>query len=136
MNERMDRKKRRFGISIPEDMAISLDFLAEKLEMDRSRIVREALESYIRDHAHFCIPHECCGVITLASTHSLKIFEIIEEFRDVINEYSHVHTGNECVNALIVSGPSGRIAELHKRLMPFGNLRFIPVKNCREVDSR
>ena len=134
MNERMDKKKRRFGVSIPEDVAISLDFLAEKLEMDRSRIVSDALELYIRDHAHYSTPHECCGVITLAS-HNLKILEIIEEFRDVIQEFSHVHTANVCVNALIVSGPSSRIAELHKKLMPFGNLRFIPMKSCREINE-
>ncbi len=125
-------KKRRFGISIPEDVANDLDFLAEILNVDRSKIVCEAIRTYIRDHAHYLSPHECYGVITLISNDNVQLLRVIEEFKDIIMEFTHIHIDEKCINALVVSGNSVKIAELHRRLMSsFCNVRFIPLRECR-----
>ena len=125
-------KKRRFGISIPEEVANDLDFLAERLNVDRSRIVCEAIRTYIRDHAHYLSPHECYGVITLISNDNVQLLRVIEEFKDIIKEFTHIHIDEKCINALVVSGCSTKIAELHRRLMSsFCNVRFIPLRECR-----
>jgi len=130
-------KKRRFGVSVPEDVAIDLDFLAKKLNIDRSKLVCEAIRMYIKDHAHYLTPHDCYGVITLISNNNLKLLKIIEEYRDIIKEFTHIHVHEACINALIVYGPSGKIAELHKKLLDlYSHVRFIPLKSCQiNVDS-
>ncbi len=126
--------KRRFGISIPEEVARDLDNLAEKLNTDRSKIVCEAVRLYIRDHIHYLFPHECRGVITLVSE-DLNPLKVVEEYRDVIMEFSHIHVEKICINSLIVSGSSIRIAELHKRLLEIcKDVRFIPL-NCERCQS-
>ena len=125
-------RKRRFGISIPEDVANDLDFLAEKLNVDRSKLVCEAIRTYIKDHAHYLSPHECYGVITLVSNDNVQLLKVIEEFKDIIREFTHIHIDEKCINALVVSGSSTKIAELHKRLLSiFYNVRFIPLRECR-----
>ncbi len=123
--------KRRFGISIPEELAKYLDILADILRTDRSRLVCEALEKYIHDHMDYIAPHECYGVMTIAGlTNSAQLMEIIEENRDVICGYTHTHTKGECIELIIVSGPSSRIAELHRRFLeiPKCRVRYMPVK--------
>ena len=125
-------RKRRFGISIPEDVANDLDFLAEKLNVDRSKLVCEAIRTYIRDHAHYLSPHECYGVITLISDDNIQLLRVIEEFKDIIKEFTHIHIDEKCINALVVSGSSTKIAELHKKLLDiFYNVRYIPLRECR-----
>ncbi len=125
-------RKRRFGISIPEEVAISLDFLAERLNIDRSKLVCEAIKMYIRDHVHYLTPHECYGVITLISGNSIQLLKVVEEYKDIIKEYTHIHIDEKCINALVVSGPSTKIAELHRRLLDiYYNVRFIPLRDCR-----
>ncbi len=125
-------KKRRFGVSIPEDVASDLDSLAERLSVDRSKIVCEAIRSYVRDHIHYIHPHECYGVITLVSDDNVKLLKVVEEFKDIIMEFTHIHIDEKCVNSLIVSGSSLKIAELHKKLLEvFYNVRFIPLRECK-----
>lgn len=125
-------RKRRFGISIPEDVANDLDFLAEKLNVDRSKLVCEAIRTYIRDHAHYLSPHECYGVITLISDDNIQLLRVVEEFKDIIKEFTHIHIDEKCINALVVSGLSTKIAELHKKLLStFYNVRYIPLRECR-----
>jgi len=127
-------KKRRFGISVPEDLASVLDRLAERLGIDRSRLVCEALEIYVRHHASY-LGGRCCGILTVTGlANSSQILKIIEGFRDVVHEFSHTHAGEECVNVLVVSGPSSRIAELHARLMslPRCGVKYVPVGGASE----
>ncbi len=125
-------RKRRFGVSLPEDVASDLDSLAEMLKVDRSKLVSEAVRTYVRDHAHYLIPHECYGVITLISNDNMRLLKVIEEFKDIIREFTHVHIEENCVNALVVSGSSEKIAELHRRLLSFfRNVRFVPLGECK-----
>ena len=125
-------RKRRFGVSIPEDVASDLDFLAEKLNVNRSTLVCEAIRTYIRDHAHYLSPHECYGVITLISNDNVQLLRVIEEFKDIIREFTHIHIDEKCINALVVFGSSTKIAELHRRLLDvFYNVRFIPLRECK-----
>ncbi len=123
-------KKRRFGISIPEPLAQNLDELAKKLNSNRSEIIRQALKEYIHDHLHYLVPHECRGVLVILSerTHE-RLLKIIEEYHTIICNYSHTHAEEHCINTLIVSGQSSKIAELHKRLceIPGVSVRYIPI---------
>jgi len=123
-------RKRRFGISIPEKLAQNLDKLAEKLNSNRSEIVHQALKEYIHDHLHYLVPHECRGVIIiLGEKEHGKLFNVIEEYHAIICNYNHTHAEEHCISTLIVSGPSNKIAELHKKLreIPGVKVRYIPI---------
>jgi CopG family nickel-responsive transcriptional regulator len=123
--------KKRFGVSIPKELAERVDDLAEKLDVSRSEVIQEALKAYIRDHIHYLIRHECCGIITLVSE-NLEHLKVVEDFRDIIAEFTHIHVEGICVNSFIVSGDSLRIAELHNRLLKVcKEVRFIPLRGCK-----
>lgn len=128
----MGNNKRRFGISIPEDMARDLDKLASKLSIDRSSIVCEAIRTYIHDHLHYLTPHKCMGVLILFSHISRnnykKFFNIIERYRDVIISYTHHHIEEKCIEVLILSGSSEKIQSLHREFMVIGcKARYLPL---------
>ncbi len=122
--------KRRFGVSIPEEIAEDLEKLAKKLNVSRSEVICEALRIYIRDHAHYLTQHECCGIITVVSKN--PSLSVVESFRDIIAEFKHTHIEDICINTFIVSGDSFRIAELHNHLLKTcKDVRFIPLKGCK-----
>ncbi len=124
------KRKRRFGISIPEELAQNLDKLAEKLNSNRSEIVHQALREYVHDHLHYLVPHECRGVIViLGEKEHGKIFDVIEKYHTIICNYNHTHAEEHCISTLIVSGPSNKIAELHRKLceIPGVKVRYIPI---------
>ena len=122
--------KRRFGVSIPEDLAKHLDILVERLGTNRSKIICEALEKYIYDYLHYMSSRQCCGIIAITGlVSSGELMRIIEENRDIVYDYSHTHAGGVCVNTIIVSGPSSKITELHKKLLslPKCGVKYIPI---------
>lgn len=113
--------KRRFGVSIGGNLADTLDAVAEKLGLTRSKLVERALQLFLEDHAHLVKPHICTGIIMTACTkpygtasHDLPV--ILEEFRDIIATHTHTHVGDYCIDLIIVKGNSDQIAYLHKRL--------------------
>ena len=123
-------RKRRFGISVPEDLAEALDRLAEALSADRSRLVSEALRAFMEDHKHHLVPHECTGLlIVVAAPGRSKVPSLLEEFRDVVQGYNHFHTPGFCIEVLFVSGPSARVSALHGAVLkePSCSVRYVPV---------
>ncbi len=122
--------KKRFGVSVSEEVARDLDVLADKLSVDRSSIVEEALREYIHDHLYYLKPHRCQGVmVILGRVPHEKLLNIIEENRDIIHAYSHLHVSGQCIEFMVVSGPSDKIALLHKVLAEETGctVRYMPV---------
>lgn len=126
--------KRRFGISVSEELARALDKLARTLNIDRSSLVEEALREYVHDHLHYLEPHQCQGVMVITGKipHE-ELFKVIEEHRDIIHSYSHTHVGDTCIEFMIVCGPSTKIALLHRKLVETTNckVRYMPIARTR-----
>ncbi len=122
-------RRRRFGISIPEDMANELDQLSSRLEIDRSSIVETALREYIHDQLYNLIEHKCTGLIVIiGSVKHGSLSSVMEEYRDIVSMYNHVHAGNQCIETIVVSGLSSRVVELYKALSSLGcRVRYIPI---------
>ncbi len=113
--------KRRFGVSIKGDLADTLDAVAEKLGLTRSKLVERALQLFLEDHAHLVKPHTCTGIIMTAcvspeEAQGQALPAVLEEYRNIIATHTHTHVGGYCIDLIIVKGDSDRIASLHKRL--------------------
>ncbi len=130
--------KRRFGVSIPEELAEELDRLAEITGSDRSSIIAEALKQYIHDHLHYLERHKCLGLlISIKTRDKMREGRLIDEFEDIIKNYIHQHIGRLCIEIFLVSGDSEKITKLHSRLrrttpcvryLPLGTILSTPVE--------
>lgn len=117
---------KRFGVSIPESLAEDLDRLSKILGVSRSEVVREALKIYLREYSHYMKRHECCGIIVTVSS---GVLSVVEDYRDIINNYTHVHLEDKCVDSFLVAGDSERIAEFHSKLLNIcDHVRYIPLR--------
>lgn len=129
--------KRRFGVSIPSDIADALDKLAELTGSDRSSIVAEALRTYLHDHIHYTIPHKCTGfLIVVNREENIPTSLVIDKFKDIIYSYSHTHVDELCIEIFIVSGHSSRIADLDRTLRSMScSVRYIPLTTIIKIEG-
>lgn len=120
--------KRRFGVSISEDVADDLDTLAKTLGVDRSRIIEEAVRSYLEDHRHLMVDHKCSGVIVALCSNNVEVANIVRFHKRIIHGYMHMHLDGYCLDLIIVNGESGGIALLYGDLKKIGcRVRYLPV---------
>ncbi|MEB3861053.1 MAG: CopG family ribbon-helix-helix protein [Desulfurococcales archaeon] len=122
--------RRRFGVSLPEDLASKLDSLSERLGLDRSRLVEQAVRAFLDDYSHLLVPHRCSGVMILScrSGSEEALARVMEEYRDIVSTRFHSHTGDRCVEAVVVEGDTSRITRLHQDLEKAGcRARYIPL---------
>lgn len=110
--------KKRFGVSIPIQLAEELDKLAKMLSTNRSFIVREALREYISNFNHFMYKHKCYGIfIVSGNVDHDKLFDLIEGWHNIIHSFAHAHLGDKCVEVIFVCGESDKIRKLYEELM-------------------
>ncbi len=128
--------KKRFGVSLPVELAEDLDRLAEELDSDRSSIIAEALRTYIHDHLYYIHRHKCLGILVSIRNKDSRLkpsINYIEKYSDIIKNYNHIHIDNLCIEILIVHGGSDRIARLHSILKKYTPcVRYIPLASLRE----
>ncbi len=134
-------RRRRFGVSIPEELASQLDEIATAMGRDRSSLVAEALRTYIHDHVHLARPHRCRGVLVVWSRRGSappELHRMVEEFNDVIIGYMHAHLDDYCVDVMLVAGGSERIAGLARRAsqLPGCTARYIPLSGPGDDGER
>jgi CopG family nickel-responsive transcriptional regulator len=126
-------RKKRFGVSLPENLVDDLDHLGRTLSIDRSKLVEEAVRLFIRDHRHHIHPHYCKGVLIIQSRTdsclAVEVKKILEEFRSIIRFSVHFHVDDDCLDMIVTSGSSQDISRLHMRLRRLRDLsiRYIPL---------
>ncbi len=119
--------KKRFGISLDESLAASIDLLSDKLGVNRSRLIEEAIRNYLEDHSHLLVPHRCRGVIVATCPSSWMTRRVAEDYKEVINAWLHAHVQGECVEMLVVEGETDEIAKLYSTVKKMGcRSRYIP----------
>lgn len=125
--------KKRFGVSLDSWLAEQLDSVAEHLSLTRSELVERAVEEFLNDHQHYLADHECTGVLLLEGKGpSNGVESLLEDYRDIVVQYTHMHLEDVCLRVIVVRGSSTRIAELHKRLEALGcRTRYIPLPGHR-----
>lgn len=109
--------KRRFGVSIPNELASELDEFTRLIGSDRSSVVSEALKQYMYEHRHYEVEHECSGLLICVKRGSRRSRGVdIDEYRDIVKNYMHMHFNDLCIEIYIVSGLSKQISKLHSEL--------------------
>jgi len=121
--------KRRFGISIPEDLLDKLDSLSREMMVDRSSLIREMIEESIEDRSHLLTPHECTGILLIISRGSEEAEKVLERYYKCIISRSHHHSGDCCIDISFVKANSKEILRLKRELRRIKGVseRYIPI---------
>jgi CopG family nickel-responsive transcriptional regulator len=126
--------KRRFGISVTESVADAFDMLSKILGVDRSMLIEEALRSYLDDHRHLLIPHECRGVVAAVCHDNREVAEVVRKYKNLVAGHFHIHLDGFCLDVFVVRGDSREIGRLIGSLKSLGcRARYLPV---REAEKR
>ncbi|AFK51084.1 putative transcriptional regulator, CopG family [Thermogladius calderae 1633] len=107
-------KRRRFGISLPEELACELDRISREHGLDRSSVIATAVEKYVEGMSHYKNRHECLGVCIAVTEGEPNLR--LEEFREVVVGYYHNHAKGLCLNIFVLRGDSNKVLELYYKL--------------------
>lgn len=122
----------RTSFNIPDDVVEEFDrvWRDEGIE-NRSRAVREAMLEYVESHTRL---EDTAGEVVALVGFDYRHHDVIRElhsvqhdFQDVIQNTSHTHQGEWCLEALFCRGPASQVRELTYRLRDFDSVRRVKI---------
>jgi len=131
--------KKRFGVSVSRSLAESLDMVAGMLGLDRSSVVELALRGLLEDYTHHVIPHDCVALIAhICDRDLVEVATVIGDYGELRITQLHSHTGEKCIQILLVSGSSSVIADFYSKLAKLKGCRvkYMPLHEISEVARR
>lgn len=121
---------KRFGVSLPKEVAKEVDKMSQDMGVTRSEIVAAALQEYLearKDHSDTA--HQCLGVVLAISDSFSDIGEIIEDNRGSIVAYTHLHVDGKCLTIAVVRGSGTEVERLNLAMSKKAQLtRYVPLK--------
>jgi len=120
----------RTSFNVPDDLVAEFDSVwqAEGIE-NRSRAVREAMQEYVEAHTRLeATIGEVVALVGFDYRHHDVIGDlhtVQHDYQDVIQNTSHTHQGEWCLEALFCRGPAERVRELTYRLRDFDGVRRV-----------
>ncbi|MGC8582784.1 MAG: CopG family ribbon-helix-helix protein [Thermoproteus sp.] len=103
---------KRFGVSLPDDLAQEVDRISQELGVTRSAVVAQAVSNFVQTYSqHLRDGHRCLGAILSLAEGMEIVSEIMEEYKDLIANYSHMHIGDKCLSVFVVYGDGKRVGE-------------------------
>ena len=118
--------KKRFGISINEEIFYLIDHMAQRLNLDRSRLIEEAIKFYLDKSFHEDLRHTCTSIFIVACEDDSNLKHLIDDYQDITLSTMHTHSGDRCIDVIVVSGDSERVDLLHKDILRNS-------KNCKTL---
>lgn len=119
--------KKRFGISVPAEVANKLEELAETAARDRSSVVVKALEEYLHEEVHGEREHSCSGVLILLGTSKVSDVDL-GDLWTIVKASCSVKLGPSTVTVVFVEGSYAKIKQLRKLLVgKYEMTRYIPL---------
>jgi CopG family nickel-responsive transcriptional regulator len=120
--------KRRFGVSLPDELAKAVDELARVWGVDRSTVIAEAVRNYLLlQHTGPTVK----GVMVVIDGDEEPLpIDILHEFNDVVKGHLHLHVDGSCLNIVVVKGSRARLSELASRVRsrrPYCQLYYVPL---------
>ncbi len=108
--------KRRFGVSMEEELLEKVELLAKLFRTTRSAVLEEAAKNFVLDNLELLSSGCCCGMLIVEGRPS-ELRPVVDRFKDVVLNHMHVHVGGSCVDVVLVYGDASRIAELRNSLV-------------------
>ncbi len=110
--------KRRFGISLPEELVEKIDELSRHLGISRSELIQDILMEAIEDRMHLLTHHTCRGILVVVSQRGNgdKVSEVLEKYSECLITRTHHHAGESCVDIGLVEGDSDKILRMESEL--------------------
>lgn len=103
---------KRFGISLPEELAVEVDKISRELGVTRSAVVAQAVSAFVQLYSkHLKEGHLCLGAILSLAESTEAVGHIMEQYKDLIASYSHIHIGDRCLSVFVVHGDGRRVGE-------------------------
>jgi CopG family nickel-responsive transcriptional regulator len=112
----MTSSKKRFGISIPADVADQLEMTVNSTGSDRSSIVAKALEQYLHEDIHKDVEHSCSGIIICYGVFLPDAIRS-EHYFKVVKTTCTVNLSGGQVTVLFVEGSFKDINALRKSIV-------------------
>lgn len=103
--------KKRFGVSVPRELADKLDAIATFSRRDRSSVVAKALEELVHEELHYGDEHACSGILVLMGRTSPSESEI-GELAKIVKASITVRLNGIPVTVLFVEGSYRAIMDL------------------------
>lgn len=106
---------KRFGVSLPTELAEAVDKLSQELGVTRSDVVANAVQEYLearKSHAD----HECIGVVLALADDMSDLGDVIEGNRDYLLAYTHMHVEGKCLAIAVVKGNGGQLQRIAMEL--------------------
>lgn len=121
--------KRRFGISIPDELLEKLDSLSRELEVSRSLLIEELINDVIEERSHLLKPHRCRGILIVISRVPEGATRVLERYASCIVSRSHHHSEGCCIDVSFVEADSSEIMSLRKELKRIKGVseRYLPL---------
>ncbi|MEZ0319967.1 MAG: CopG family ribbon-helix-helix protein [Pyrobaculum sp.] len=120
---------KRFGVSLPKEVAYEVDKVSEELGVTRSELVANALQQYLESRRNHSDPsHQCLGVLLALSDADLEIGDMVEESKSLIVAYTHMHVDGKCLTILVLKGGIAEIERLTLEVSKRAHMaRYIPL---------
>lgn len=116
------------SISIPEEELQEFDGASKDAGFSsRSDAMRDAIRDFISTKK--CIPDtgekiSCIVTILYADKKKHHVHDIVHDYTDVVHSSMHTHVNGQCVEQIVLDGPSSEIKELFCHLSAQKDVRI------------
>ncbi|MEM1873970.1 MAG: ribbon-helix-helix domain-containing protein [Acidilobaceae archaeon] len=110
--------RRRFGISIREDLAERLDKLCLRLSMERSRLVEQAISRYLDELEHYSSSHYCVSLLVVSCIgDALRLREVVQRYSERVLLDIHSHEESYCRVVFVIEGSAENILAIYRHAL-------------------
>ncbi|RLE55779.1 MAG: hypothetical protein DRJ40_07090 [Thermoprotei archaeon] len=131
----------RISISLPTELLRRLDkFVSEYGVESRSKVIVDALLSYLGSKGFFEGTEQVFGTLHLVYDHRASVQELLEiehKYLHLIRSTIHIHVSEHiCFETMVVQGIASEIRELVSKLSKVRGVKTIQCALYRESDIR
>jgi CopG family nickel-responsive transcriptional regulator len=125
---------KRFGVSLPQELAEAIDKISQETGATRSEVVAAALQEYLEMQKDHKKPgHQCLGVVMAVTDAFSDVGDAIEENRAHIVAYTHLHVEGMCLTIVVVKGGGEEIEKLTLGDVQKGRSSRVTCRFCEDT---
>ena len=120
---------KRFGVSLPKEVAEAVESIAAELGVTRSEVVANAVQAYLESRRGHAEPsHQCLGVLMALSNSFSDLSDVVERHKEAILAYTHLHVEGKCLTIFVVRGDGPQVERLSMEVSKRSHTaRYVPL---------